>query len=117
MTDVNYDVDWSKDIYPRFQADKYRYMYYSPWNILLSHLNGERMLSDQWSKVEGMQNEQCVNPEWNLVNDMLTVHGERMQNMNRAQTRALSERWTQDERSTRRAQCVFFSIKYLIIPK
>ena len=40
-------------------------------------------------------------PTWTVserVNDMWTVNGERTQNASGAQTRALSERWTQGER-------------------
>ena len=47
---------------------------------------------------ERTQSERCVNAERNLVNDMWTVNGERTQNASGAQTRALSERWTQGER-------------------
>ena len=71
---------------------------YSPWNVLLSHLNGERTLSERWTNAERTQSERCVNAERNLVNDMWTVNGERTQNANGAQTRALSKRWTQGER-------------------
>ena len=46
---------------------------YSPWNVLLSHLNGERSLSERWTNAERTQSEQCVNAERNLVNDMWTV--------------------------------------------
>ena len=72
--------------------------HYSPWNVLLSHLNGERTLSERWTNAERTQSERCVNAERNLVNDMWTVNGERTQNASGAQTRALSERWTQGER-------------------
>ena len=54
-------------------------MYYSPWNVLLSHLNGERTMSERWTNAERTQSERCVNAERNLVNDVWTVNGERTQ--------------------------------------
>ena len=72
--------------------------WYSPWNVLLSHLNGERTLIERWTNALRTQSERCVNAERNLVNDMWTVNGERTQKASGAQSRALSERWTQGER-------------------
>ena len=74
-------------------------------------------VSERWTNDERTQSERCGNAERNVVNDVWTVNGERTQNANGAQTRELSERWTQDERSIRKASCVFFWTKYLIIPR
>ena len=56
------------------------------------------MMNERWTNAERTQSERCVNAERNLVNDVWTVNGERTQNANGAQTRALSERWTHCER-------------------
>ena len=60
---------------------------YSPWNVLLSHLNGERTMKEGWTNAERTQSERCVNAErW--------ANAER----ERSATRALSEQWTHCER-------------------
>ena len=61
-------------------------------------------VSECWANVERTLNARRVNGVWT-------------QNASGAQTRALSERWMQDERSIRKVSCVFFSTKYLIIPR
>ena len=63
-------------------------------------------VSERWAN-----NKRTLNARRVHVNDVLT------QNANREHTRALSERWPQDERSIRKTSYVFFSTKYLIIPR
>ena len=83
---------------------------YIPWNVLLSHLNGERTMSERWANGEWTMNarwtnakqtqcERCLNAECKLVNDMWTLNDERTRNANGAQMRAQCERWTHDERT------------------
>ena len=58
---------------------------------------------EQWANAERTMNERWKQAEW-MVCERRTefgeryVNGERMQNASGAQTRALSERWTQGER-------------------
>ena len=55
-------------------------------------------MNERWTYAERTKSEWCVNAERNLVNDVWTVNGERTQNANGVQRRALSERWTHSER-------------------
>lgn len=59
---------------------------YSPWNVLLFHLNGEWMVGTCWVNCELMLNRIW----WALMNG----DGEQTQSANRTQTQAKSEQWT-----------------------
>ena len=61
------------------------YFSYSPWNVLLSHLNGERTMSKGWVNGERTLYESWVNDVWTLNASWWTI----------------CERWTMTERGTR----------------
>ena len=55
---------------------------YIPWNVLLSHLNGERTMSERWVNGERTLNERWANAEWTMSERWMQV-GERYVNAER----------------------------------
>ena len=86
-----------------------------PWNVLLSHLNGERTMSERWVNGERTLNERWANAEWTMSERWTQVgeryvNDERTRNANGAQTRAQCEWWTHDERFIRKVSGIFLAL-------
>ena len=96
--------------------------WYSPWNVLLSHLNvelanDERTLNVRWTHVEWMVCERRTEFGEQRVNSERWANAERKRSAKASAKWTVNAQWTQDERSIRKAFCVFFRTKYLIIPR
>ena len=97
------------------------YFSYSPWNVLLSHLNGERTMSKGWVNDERTLNERWANAEWTMserwtqvgeryVNAERWANAERKRSANASAMWTVNARWTHNERFIRKVSGIFIAL-------
>ena len=79
--------------------------------------NAERTLNEHWTHAEWTVCERRTEFGERYANGERWANAEREQSANASAKWTMNARWMQDERSIRKASCVFFSTKYLIIPR
>ena len=94
---------------------------YIPWNVLLSHLNCERTMSERWVNGERTLNERWANAEWTMserwmqvgeryVNPDRWANAERERSANASAMWTVNARWTHDERFIRKVSGIFIAL-------
>ena len=114
---------WENIRYPLPHASSYinNDISYSPWNVLLSHLNGERTVSERWVNGERTLNERWANAEWTMserwtqvgeryVNAERWANAERERSANASAMWTVNARWAIDERFIRKVSGIFLAL-------